>query len=200
MRGDWLVSLVFASVVLGCASTAPSQRVETFVFRLECGLAKDVVGAMVMDTKGLRVHEVGLRADGPHLIVSRKNTLAELWFDNAGLVAHRVTWSYPITRAGYRQKVNLCTGDRLVELSLVGPSSFAGAAVAIDGRNVGVLSKAGTLTIYVQLGQHQVNVSTPQGPWTKDLAYGPAASGYDRLPIPEDIIAHAATSHPLGNQ
>lgn len=185
MRECRLASLLLAGVTLSCASTAPSQRVEKFIAGLECGLAMDSVGALAMGVKGLSVHDVDEGPSRPSLVVSRRSTLARLWFDDSGLLAHRVTWSYPITNFGSRLKVNLCTGERFVELSLVGPSSFAGSPVEIDGRHAGVLSNAGTMTVDVPLGQHRVEVFTPPGSWTAELRYASTVSGYDRLEISE---------------
>ncbi len=129
-----------------------------------------------------------LETDRSLVTARRKNTSIDLWFEGDLLEAHRVAWTYPITNYGARFKTNICTGQRFVDLRLLGPRGLAGASVLLDNEKVGEMSSAGTQSLDVPLGVHRLTIEKHGlGPWTRELTYDDSSSAYDRLEVDLDV-------------
>lgn len=128
--------------------------------------------------------------DKPELLVAWKgNTQILLWLNAGGLTAYQVTWTYPLTHFESGLKTDLCSGVKYVELNVVGDSVLTGAAVWLDGERVGELSGAGTFTLDVPLGIHELRVEEALGgSWRTELRYDESSSGHDRVSIPESAL------------
>lgn len=122
------------------------------------------------------------------LVARKGNTQILFWIAEGELNSYQLTWTYPLTHYAAALKTNLCTGEKYVELHLVGHSVHSGATVWLDGERVGELSNSGTYNQDVPIGIHLLRVEKGGSRWRTELRYNRTSSGYDRVPIPEDVL------------
>jgi hypothetical protein len=103
--------------------------------------------------------------------------------DSDGLQAYQVTWVYPITNFAAQTKVNVCTGEKFVNVRFVALSSV-GSSVWLDGNTVGVLGP-GSMDIDVPLGFHKMSIVHPERGkiWEREVQYADSSPGVDRFEI-----------------
>lgn len=175
----WPIALLLTGICSACCAAKPWRGVDEFVAGLRCGMSEPQLQAYTREFRDVRIKK-GERVLGPTLVAQRQNTLIFLWLQSDQLKSYQVTWSYPVTNQAWELKRNLCSGQQFVDLHLVGSSRFAGAEVLLDEEVVGELSSAGTISLDVPLGSHQVVVKSHLGTWSADLTYDLGSSGYDR--------------------
>lgn len=132
----------------------------------------------------LRVHRPEGRED---LLVAQKgDTIVQLELGGASLKTYQVSWTSGFTKQSHYLKTNVCSGEKLVELHIIGDRGHSGAVVMLDGEPVGELSSTGFEVLDVPIGTHTLEVrKAGLGSWSIEMRYDEESSGYDRLPIPE---------------
>lgn len=181
-----LVAWLLLSIVLGACSllNRPWRKADDFAAGLRCNMSETELKAHSGRFSQLEIRESG----APKRLVARKgNTQVLLWFGESGLAAYQVTWTYPLTNFDAALKTDVCSGQKFVELHVIGNRADAGAVVLLDGQPVGELSSTGTEVLDVPVGTHTLEVKQAgRGIWRANLVYDEDSSGYDRLPIPEN--------------
>lgn len=140
----------------------------------------------------LRLH----RPDGKEqlLVAQKGDTMIHLGFEDVRLRSYQVSWTSGFTKQSYALKTDVCAGQKLVELHVLGDPQDFGARVLLDGEQVGELSRQGTEILDVPLGRHRLTIE-PGGSrsWSTELRYDESSAGYDRLPIPEDAFGPSSS-------
>lgn len=179
------VFLLLGVVLAACSLlNRPWRKADEYVAGLRCNMSE-----AELRTYSERYPQLEIRAPGESglLSASKGNTRILLWLGADGLIAHQVTWTYPLTNFDSQLKNDLCTGMKYVDLSLVGDSVLSGAAVWLNDVRVGELSQTGTFRFDAPLGTHELRVERAGGgSWSKELRYDESSAGDDRLPIPDD--------------
>jgi len=144
----------------------------------------------------LRLHRPGRREE---LLVAQKgDTLVHMELEEARLKRYQVSWTSGFTTQSCNLKADLCSGEPLVQLAIVGSAEQAGAAVLLDGRAVGELSSEGNRSLDVPLGSHVLTLEkVGWGTWSTELHYNSSSPGCDRLPVPRDALDPVGTSRQL---
>lgn len=181
------VFLLLGVVLAACTLlNRPWRKADEYVAGLRCNMSE-----AELRTYSERYPQLKIRAPGESgsLIAWKGNTQILLWLGADGLIAHQVTWTYPLTNFDSQLKNDLCKGMKYVELNLVGNSVLSGAAVWLNDERVGELSRTGTFRFDVPLGTHELRVKRAGGgAWSKELRYDESSAGDDRLPIPDDAF------------
>lgn len=203
-RGGWssvlLVAALPAAFFFSClsppwvGSARPWSKADDFTGGLHCDMAEEEIAEHARSFPRLLLHRPDERQD---LLVGRKDdTLIHLELDGGNLKTYQVSWTSGLTKQSHELKTDLCSGQKLVELHVIGGSEHAGTAVLLDGEWIGELPNHGTASFDIPLGVHTLALDRRGSVWTAELRYDTSSSGYDRLPIPEN--AFAAGDSPQG--
>lgn len=154
------------------------------------GLRCDMTEAEITEHARSFPHLLLHHPDGNReLLVGRKgDTLIHLELDGGNLETYQVSWTSGLTKQSHELKTDLCSGQKLVELHVIGGSEHAGTAVLLDGERIGELPSHGTASFDIPLGVHTLALDRRGSVWTAELRYDLSSAGYDRLPIPEDAF------------
>lgn len=196
-RGVWPGVLVVAALptalFFSClsppwvGSARPWANADDFIGGLHCDMTQEEIAEHARSFSRLQLHHPDERQD---LLVGRKgDTLIDLEIDRGRLQTYQVSWTSGFTKQTVELKTDLCSGQELVELHIIGGSEHAGTAVLLDGVRIGELPSHGTASFDVPLGAHTLALHRGNSIWTAELRYNRSSSGYDRLPIPESAFA-----------
>lgn len=195
--GGGLAVLLAASTLISCfgppfaGSFRPWSGSAVFVKSLRCKMTEAEIEATAQRFPPLEVRRSNLYPGD--LTVQKGDTLIFLGLRDSRLETYRISWVSGFTKRSSRLKYNLCSGDKYVEVHLVGSSDLAGAKVWMNGEVIGQLSVFGTFGLDVQLGSHKLRVEKAGGgSWSTELRYDESSSGYDRVPITEDEFGQPA--------
>lgn len=181
-RPAW--GLVAASLLLcNCAilHDRPWHGTDEFVGELRCGMKEADIAAHVAKHRAATFAPTN---DPDKFVAQKGNTLISLWLEDGGLRAHKVTWSRPIAKHRSHLKHDLCSGELFVELHLIGSPELKGAVVALDGVPQGRLSRSGTLSLDVPLGDHEVSVERAGDKRLSfDVSYTPTSPGHHQIKV-----------------
>lgn len=123
------------------------------------------------------------------MVAQKGDTLVHMELEGLHLKRYQVSWTSGFTKQSHDLKTALCSGEKLVELHVLGDSAQAGAVVLLDGDRVGELSSTGVDILDVPIGTHTLEVKKAAlGSWSTELSYDETSSGYHRLLIPEDAL------------
>jgi hypothetical protein len=115
--------------------------------------------------------------------------MVHLELEGPHLKTYQVSWTSGFTKQSYHLKTDLCSGQKLVQLHIIGDHAHAGAIVLLNGQPVGELSRTGIKVLDVPIGTHTLEVKKAGlSSWSTELRYDDASSGYDRLPIPKGAL------------
>lgn len=186
----WLVIIVPALLAVSClsppwvGSARPSSGAVEFTHGLRCDMTIAEIADHARSFSKLRLHRPEGRED--LLVAQKDDTLVLLDFEGPNLKRHQISWTSGLTKQSYHLKTDLCSGQKLVELHVIGGREDSGAVVMLDGRPAGELSSTGIQVLDVPIGTHTLEVKKAgMGSWSTQLHYDENSSGYDRLSIPE---------------
>ena len=163
-------------------SWEPWSGSDKFTSGLQCGMNEAEIVEYAKNFPRLKIHKPVDVEDV--LFGARGDTSILLELVHGGLRAHRVTWMSGFTRLSSRLKTDICTGQRLVQLRLVGEPRHADASVLLNGERIARLSRRGTASLDIAVGSHTLTVKHGDFLWSTKLHYHLSSSGWDRLEIP----------------
>ena len=177
---------LFAFLTMACTSTRPWTEATQFTMGLACDMSSEEIRELAKSFPELFLHQ-------PHghrgLLVGQKgNTLIHLELAGYGLRAFQVSWTSGFTKQSSALKNDICSGQKLVQLHVLGDPKYTGASVLLNNDQVGELSRQGTRTLDVPLGVHTLTVKKGSSSWSTKRRYNSSSSGYDRLQIPTDAF------------
>lgn len=180
-------------LVLSClsppwvGSARPWVGAVDFTEGLRCDMTEGEIAEHARSFSRLQLHSTDERDEV--LVAQKGDTLIRLELEGPHLKRYQVSWTSGFTKQSHDLKTDLCSGEKLVELHVLGHSAQAGAVVLLDGQRVGELSSTGVDILDVPIGTHTLEVKEAAlGSWSTELIYDEASSGYDRLPLPKDAL------------
>ena len=190
----WFTALVPTLLVLSClsppwvGSARPWVGAVEFTEGLRCDMAAPEIAEHASSFPKLQLHRPEGRKD---LLVAQKgDTMVRLDLEGLSLKRYQISWTSGLTKQSYHLKTDLCSGQKLVELHIIGDSEDSGAVVILDGHPVGELSTTGIEVLDVPIGTHTLEVRKADlGSWSTELRYNEKSSGYHRLPVPEGSLS-----------
>jgi hypothetical protein len=176
-----LICVLFVSTRCSCSGLPNS-----LARQLKCGMSTLTVREIVARSG------VTLIANDPVTPVSGTHTVARgrdrLWlmFSDDRLLWIRFGQQAGWTGMRVGPKLDLCTGEQHVSLIIHGDSRWSGAAVAVDGRILGVLSGSSTVGIQLDVASRRCHVVVTKGSKHYASVLGGDGAGRIQIDLPRE--------------
>ena len=174
-------------------SRLPWTGAKDFTSGLRCQMTEADIKLFAKTFPRLSLHQ----PDGwkGRLVGQKGDTMIVLELEAERLLTrYQVSWTSGLTRQSFELKNDLCSGQQLVTVAVVGSPRLAGAALLLNGEPAAMLSSQGTALFDVLLGEHTLVVRHEDAEWSTLLRYDTSSSGWDRLPVPTDAFSDGDSS------